>query len=56
MAISGQSIFVSAKNSNDKAIFKEKLVDMIKETMDYYEMDISSSDADKLYWQNTYFS
>lgn len=53
-AISGQSIFVSAKNSNDKAIFKEKLVDMIKETMDYYEMDISSSDADKLYWQKTH--
>ncbi len=54
LAISGQSIFVSAKNSNDKAIFKEKLVDMIKETMDYYEMDISSSDADKLYWQKTH--
>ncbi|MDQ7130094.1 GTPase HflX [Mammaliicoccus sciuri] len=53
-AISGQSIFVSAKNSNDKAIFKEKLVDMIKETMDYYGMDISSSDADKLYWQKTH--
>ncbi|MEB6254993.1 GTPase HflX [Mammaliicoccus sciuri] len=50
-AISGQSIFVSAKGSNDKAIFKEKLVDMIKETMDYYEMDIPSRDADKLYWQ-----
>ncbi len=50
-AISGQSIFVSAKDSNDKAIFKEKLVDMIKETMDYYEMDIPSRDADKLYWQ-----
>lgn len=53
-AISGQSIFVSAKDSNDKAIFKEKLVDMIKETMDYYEMDIPSSDADKLYWQKTH--
>ncbi|MCJ1762336.1 GTPase HflX [Mammaliicoccus sciuri] len=50
-AISGHSIFVSAKDSNDKAIFEEKLVDMIKETMDYYEMDIPSSDADKLYWQ-----
>ncbi|MCY1027637.1 GTPase HflX, partial [Mammaliicoccus sciuri] len=53
-AISGQSIFVSAKDSNDKAIFKEKLVDMIKETMDYYEMDIPSSDADKLYWQKNH--
>ncbi|MBF9296514.1 GTPase HflX [Mammaliicoccus sciuri] len=53
-AISGQSIFVSAKDSNDKAIFKGKLVDMIKETMDYYEMDIPSSDADKLYWQKNH--
>ncbi len=53
-AISGQSIFVSAKDSNDKAIFKEKLVDMIKETMDYYEMNIPSSDADKLYWQKNH--
>ncbi|MBN4908451.1 GTPase HflX [Staphylococcus sp. EG-SA-13] len=53
-AISGHSIFVSAKDLNDKAIFKEKLVDMIKETMDYYEMDIPSSDADTLYWQKTH--
>ncbi|MBL0848440.1 MULTISPECIES: GTPase HflX [Mammaliicoccus] len=54
LAVSEHSIFVSAKNVQDKVIMKEKLVQMIEETMEYYEMTIPSSNADQLYWQRTH--
>lgn len=54
IAVSEHSIFVSAKSKNDKAVFKDKLVEMIKETMTYYEMTLPSSNSDQIYWQRTH--
>lgn len=54
LAVSEHSIFVSARDVKDKVKVKEKLVQMIKETMEYYEMTIPSTNADQLYWQRTH--
>ncbi|WP_323702498.1 GTPase HflX [Mammaliicoccus sp. Dog046] len=54
IAVSEHSIFVSAKSKDDKAVFKDKLVEMIKETMSYYEMTLPSTDSDQIYWQRTH--
>ncbi|MFP6333979.1 GTPase HflX, partial [Bacillus subtilis] len=45
---------VSARDKQDQVVFKDKLVEMIKNTMEYYEMELDASDADQLYWQKTH--
>src|SRR5699024_1055575 len=51
--VSENSIFVSARDKQDQVVFKDKLVEMIKNTMEYYEMELDASDADQLYWKKT---
>ncbi|MBF0841423.1 MULTISPECIES: GTPase HflX [Mammaliicoccus] len=52
--VSENSIFVSARDKQDQVVFKDKLVEMIKNTMEYYEMELDASNADQLYWQKTH--
>lgn len=53
VAVSEHSVLVSSKDKDDKIKLKEKIVEVMKASMEQYEITLQSNDADQLYWHKS---
>ena len=44
------SVFVSSKNEEDEDKVKQLLIEQVKSALTFYEENVSSADADRLYF------